>query len=193
VVLVSPSSAPLAPEGNLLMPEPSLSVGYPGGGGAVKNAIALVVAACALTLGCVPPRSSSSSSMDRINQLDAKIKSDNDSKSRAFISTAEAGKVPKDSKKQVDKWLAENLKDPGSRQVEFGKPTAHLACATVNAKNSYGGYTGKQPFVGWFSADGKLVGALTFSAKEVSDWSKQTSSTDIGHEYYWLLHECGFI
>lgn len=44
----------------------------------------------------------------------------------------------------------------------------------------------------WFTPDGKLSDALSFSAKEAKDWSQQTFEGDIGLEYYWLLHECGF-
>lgn len=54
----------------------------------------------------------------------------------------------------IQQQLATQLKDPGSAQ--FGPIQAAIStqdksvavCGTVNAKNSYGGYTGTKPYVG---------------------------------------------
>jgi hypothetical protein len=60
--------------------------------------------------------------------------------------------MPKDYRKQIDARLVQRLKDPDSRKVEFGTTAGGLACGTVNAKNSYGGYTGKQIFTAVFKS-----------------------------------------
>lgn len=53
----------------------------------------------------------------------------------------------------VHAGLRDTLKDPASAQFDephagLDKDGTMLVCGHVNARNSFGGYTGKQPFVG---------------------------------------------
>jgi hypothetical protein len=80
--------------------------------------------------------------------------------------------------------VKENLIDPGS--VEFGEITivdgafGKLACATVNARNSFGGYTGEQQIMlkhmdeaGWMwageSPSGSHEGCIRFITDMAND------------------------
>lgn len=63
------------------------------------------------------------------------------------------------------KSFAYGLKDPNSAQFQWTKVPKSLPkdsfeyCALVNAKNSYGGYTGATPFIGMvLIRDGKIAG-----------------------------------
>lgn len=73
----------------------------------------------------------------------------------------------------ADKWLIDNLKDPDSRRVDWGRSGriwvwngllgggrkfGYGLAADVNAKNSFGGYTGDKHYI-FFFRDGYLVGA----------------------------------
>ena len=88
------------------------------------------------------------------------------------IATADYGAYPRDYESLVQSWYMRNLKDPESAQ--FGRITRPLkehaianqfkkdavygysVCAEVNARNSYGGYTGHQ--TRWFLIrNGRIV------------------------------------
>ncbi len=70
------------------------------------------------------------------------------------------GSYPKNYEKIIKDYFAGILKDPGSPTFAFTKPPTqsydgylnkenrfgYVVCGTVNAKNSYGGYTGPEPF-----------------------------------------------
>ncbi|QIO34648.1 hypothetical protein [Bradyrhizobium sp. 1(2017)] len=64
------------------------------------------------------------------------------------------------------KEFSKSLKDPDSAKFEWTKVPKNWSgksildyCATLNAKNSYGGYVGLQPFVGRITiAGGKISG-----------------------------------
>ena len=66
---------------------------------------------------------------------------------------------------QVQTDLRRFLRDPDSARFgafaaahRVSKPHTITVCGTVNAKNSYGGYTGSQPFVGMLRVnDGKMA------------------------------------
>ncbi len=72
------------------------------------------------------------------------------------ITGADYGPEPENYKELITAYMLNQLKDPDSAKFEFNKPPAKAwfgygdkifgwgVCATVNAKNSYGGYTGKQ-------------------------------------------------
>jgi len=69
------------------------------------------------------------------------------------------------------KGFAKNLKDPDSAKFEWVKVPKNWSnnngggfdyCATLNAKNSYGGYIGYQPFMGFVMTSGtKITGGYT--------------------------------
>jgi len=65
------------------------------------------------------------------------------------------------------KGFVATLKDPGSAQFQWAKVPKRLPesgfdyCAMVNAKNSYGGYIGAQPFIGMVMVNnGKIIGGV---------------------------------
>ena len=78
---------------------------------------------------------------------------------------ADYGRYPKDYQQHIRSYLDENLRDAGSAKIRITTPPRkvlrlsnqgvqgsgragwdafYLACADVNAKNAYGGYTGWQ-------------------------------------------------
>jgi hypothetical protein len=68
------------------------------------------------------------------------------------------------------KGFAKNLKDPDSAKFEWVKIPKNWSnngggfdyCATLNAKNSYGGYIGYQPFIAFVMTSGtKITGGYT--------------------------------
>lgn len=85
------------------------------------------------------------------------------------MANADFGPSPKDYEALIRQWAAASLKDPESARygrisrprkewmVENLKPYyGYSVCADINAKNSYGGYTGAQTF--WFMfRDGRIV------------------------------------
>lgn len=89
--------------------------------------------------------------------------------------TADFGPYPAGYQDQIQSYLDGRLKDPYSAQVEFGTPYkagmyqgllfgngwdfGYAVKADVNAKNSYGGYTGSQPYY-FFIRDGQLSRTL---------------------------------
>lgn len=85
------------------------------------------------------------------------------------MANADFGPVPADAEGLIKAWAETTLKDPESaRYVHFSKPRKEWAvaekhpiygwsvCATINAKNGYGGYTGAQTW--WFFIqNGKII------------------------------------
>jgi hypothetical protein len=89
------------------------------------------------------------------------VKPEQDLMSTIDFSKADYGTPPPDYKLKIKAWLESNLKDPYSAKVS--EPTAlrkevafqnkqpifgYTTCMGVNAKNSYGGYTGIKGY--WF-------------------------------------------
>ena len=81
------------------------------------------------------------------------------------LSRIDYGSYPTNYKQTVERYLDRVLKDPGSKQVEWlreprtmwtkagpmfggGLTAGYAVCAYVNARNSYGGYTGSK--LSWF-------------------------------------------
>lgn len=89
--------------------------------------------------------------------------------SAVAISSANYGTLPSDYKEQIKNHFNKILKDPYSAQFTFEAPYkglsqdgalsstnggvhyGHIVPVQVNAKNSYGGYTGNQLYVFMFS------------------------------------------
>ena len=62
-----------------------------------------------------------------------------------------------DELKVIATKVANSLKDPDSAKISDVRVSAgetRFACGMVNAKNSYGGYTGKRPFMGLLDGKG---------------------------------------
>jgi hypothetical protein len=77
------------------------------------------------------------------------------------MTNADYGQYPSNFEDLVRQWASANLKDPDSaRYGRISKPRkeymvanlknvfGHSVCASINAKNSYGGYAGSQTY--WF-------------------------------------------
>lgn len=74
--------------------------------------------------------------------------------SQQEVTAADYGNFPSDYEAIITKYMFIHLKDPASAQYQFlNKPTAawrtlggkkfgYALCAHINAKNSFGGYTG---------------------------------------------------
>lgn len=87
--------------------------------------------------------------------------------SQKEISEANYGQVPTNYEYDIKNLMSNQLKDPGSAIYEFGVPRkgytkdgwatggkthfGYVVPVNVNAKNSYGGYTGKKPYYYLFS------------------------------------------
>jgi hypothetical protein len=70
----------------------------------------------------------------------------------AALPDSELRDLTEAEKKQLGPFLAATLKDPESAKFTWTKvprqmPATFSYCAMVNAKNSYGGYIGMQPFI----------------------------------------------
>lgn len=72
--------------------------------------------------------------------------------------------------------VTENLKDPSSakfRKIELvdskeaNKPGEGIYCGEVNAKNSYGGYTGYMPFIAAVLGDGAFAMNVAHDADSI--------------------------
>lgn len=80
----------------------------------------------------------------------------------AATETIKAGALPADYKPKSDALLASILKDPDSRKVQWVGTSGSVACGTVNAKNSYGGYTGAKVFATLFDPSGSVLSIEIF-------------------------------
>ncbi|WP_126358173.1 hypothetical protein [Cedecea lapagei] len=85
------------------------------------------------------------------------------------VSNANYGSLPEDYQQQIKSYMYSSLKDPESARYTFDQPFkgysqdgslsqtsggviyGYVAGVQVNAKNSYGGYTGNQRYVFIFS------------------------------------------
>jgi hypothetical protein len=75
----------------------------------------------------------------------------------ARLEDIKAASLPKDYRAKIDSRFASILKDPDSRKIIYEDPKfGSLVCGLVNAKNSYGGYTGNKIFISYFSKLGAL-------------------------------------
>lgn len=111
------------------------------------------LAALAVLQGCFPPVSYFDE--NAIRKAAAKNKADNEQ----MLTEVRTSDVPADFEAKVNARMDETLKDPDSKIVEYtSRPIGSLVCGRVNAKNSYGGYTGKEPFFAYFGHDGRLLG-----------------------------------
>jgi hypothetical protein len=94
--------------------------------------------------------------------------------------------LPKNYSEQIDKTFVQRLKDPASRQIAYmGKPYGSAVCGTINAKNSFGGYTGKQVFLAYFDETGELAHL------EIYDDKRLNSVLFFGGLDATLIRQCG--
>ncbi|MBY3756706.1 hypothetical protein GBZ26_11245 [Azospirillum formosense] len=81
-------------------------------------------------------------------------------------------KMTKDMQKAIEDGVRNSLKDPLSAQIVHTVAYKEadggiIACGTVNAKNSYGGYTGSTPFRAFVAgAKGKYYGVGAMLAED---------------------------
>lgn len=92
----------------------------------------------------------------------------------APLPAAELRPLTAPEKAALAKGFAAGLKDPASAQFQWTMVPKRLPegssmdyCALVNAKNSYGGYIGAQPFIGMILiANNKIVSGLMIGVGE---------------------------
>lgn len=68
--------------------------------------------------------------------------------------------------KSIKSALANRLKDPDSIKLSEIRVKDDYVCGFINAKNSYGGYTGKKPFYGMLMSQGRLFGVVGIGDNE---------------------------
>lgn len=73
---------------------------------------------------------------------------------------AEQRQATKAELKVITASIANRLKDPDSIKISDIRVKDDYVCGMVNAKNSYGGYVGKKPFIGVLISQGKLFGVV---------------------------------
>lgn len=106
--------------------------------------LVLMIGLSSLLAGCAP-----------------QVKPEPDPMSTIDFTKADYGESPSNYQIKIKEWLESNLKDPDSAKVsQPSKPRKEVAfknkqpifgyttCIKVNAKNSYGGYSGPQTY--WF-------------------------------------------
>lgn len=72
---------------------------------------------------------------------------------QTFVAHIGEQTLPPNYAQMIDARLAQILKDPDSRKIAYqGQTYGGAICGTVNARNSFGGYTGSQPFLAYFVA-----------------------------------------
>jgi hypothetical protein len=102
--------------------------------------------------------------------------------SDAEIAVADAGTYPNNYEQLVKEWFANNLKEPDS--AHYGcmtvpnkgysyttKDVAYSLFATVNAKNSYGGYAGWTRYH-FTIKNSRVTNAFDTNSPPLIDWSK---------------------
>ena len=106
--------------------------------------------------------------------------------------------LPSNYQQLIDARFADILKDADSRKVELSaNPYGSLVCGTINARNSYGGYVGKQPFLAYFDASGKLGQLKSYSDQDLEVFRRFKATeyaipTSLLGDYA-LLRDCGYL
>ncbi len=101
--------------------------------------------------------------------------------------------VPKNFESKLAKYFEETLIDPDSRRVTFGaRPFGGLLCGDVNAKNTFGGYTGRQPFYVAFDQKGEIVSGVVLN-KNYERVYREATIADSLYEQSQFLKMCGSI
>lgn len=94
----------------------------------------------------------------------------------APVAAAEPYNLTKSDMAEIEQSVRRKLKDPESarfraftaRKTEYGA----IVCGFVNAKNSYGGYTGFAPFSGYFMKEQtSMSGRTSLSVVTIGDTS----------------------
>jgi hypothetical protein len=95
--------------------------------------------------------------------------------------------LPQDYRARIDAAFMDRLKDPDSRRIVYlSTPLGSLVCGTINARNGFGGYTGQQPFLAYFEANGNLATLKVYPGNERLLYP---AGSDLEGE---LLRHCGF-
>lgn len=76
------------------------------------------------------------------------------------------GNTPLNFRAQATAYLKSNLKDPYSARISFAPPKGPLVCGLLNAKNSFGAYSGATPFYIVFGETGAIKRAVVFEGAE---------------------------
>jgi len=75
------------------------------------------------------------------------------------------------AKRAVEDAVKEQLRDPSSAEFEnvraFGSPSMTTVCGTVNARNGFGGYAGRQGYLG--TVNNGVVSVTVFPQSQAVD------------------------
>jgi hypothetical protein len=111
-------------------------------------------------------------------QRDAQIRAQEMQATRAHLQAKiRATSLPANYQQVIDAYFVTTLKDPDSRRIVYGSnPYGSLVCGTVNARNSFGGYTGQQPFYAYFTAWGEVAELVIYPPRELEaahEWKRK--------------------
>src|SRR5262245_3266310 len=77
--------------------------------------------------------------------------------------------LPADYHILIDAAFVQRLKDPDSRKIDYiGHFYGSAVCGTVNARNSFGGYTGRHMFLAYFDGVGRLLDLQVYNDEQFS-------------------------
>jgi hypothetical protein len=168
VVFIGEATLRLRLDRSLLLPSPA-SFGCMAIGRGISNMRRLgIVALCVALGGCATAPSASEPYV-------------------ACYTPDELRELAPAEKALLAKGFAKNLKDPDSAKFEWVKvPKAWSNngggfdyCATLNAKNSYGGYIGYQPFIGFVMTSGTKITGGYITAVSGSDATERQIVNDM--------------
>ena len=151
----------------------------------------LVLASIVVALGCTHQEALVEKQREAIHQRWEREKQD-EQKHEQKLAEIRQYQLPKNYQQLIDAYFVQVLKDPDSRRIEYTvTPFGSLACGTINAKNSFGGYTGKQPFFAYFGTNGNLVQLVSFPDDYLGNLRLSKDRGRVQLEYK-LLQHCGF-
>ncbi len=91
----------------------------------------------------------------------------------AFTLPSLGASVPAKLQQAVMRAVGEQLRDPYSAQYEFVMMNGNAVCGFVNARNGFGGYTGKRPFSAFYGPDYERRGVVAMV------WEPQQNPADL--------------
>ena len=111
----------------------------------------------------------------------------------ALITRVRQTALPADYAQRIDAAFVAILKDPDSRKLSsMFTPSGSVVCGMINACNSFGGYTGSQPFMGYFDALGHVIFLRSYSAQEIVSLRKMACPPgNMRYGEYVLMRACG--
>jgi|GEM_PF-4373315 len=112
---------------------------------------------------------------------------------RQQIAMVRQTSLPADYAQRIDAAFVAILKDPDSRKISaMFTPAGSVVCGMINARNSFGGYTGPQPFMGYFDPPGQVIFLQSYSSQEVVQLRRMACPPgNFRYVEYVLMRACG--